>query len=104
MVGKRVMRVKTLKFLEAAGEYKYFILYFNNPFTIKNKYDKMLVFDLVGIIQFYSGDDPDLPVCALYIEEVKDVKIISTSKPDVDLISIERRDGKEISLYGFRAA
>jgi len=103
MVGKRVMRVKTLKFLEAAGEYKYFILYFNNPFTIKNKYDKMLVFDLIGIIQFYSGD-ADLPVCALYIEEVKDVKITSTSKPDVDLISIERRDGKEISLYGFKVA
>lgn len=92
-----------LNFLE--NEYEYFILYVFEPAVVKNRYDKIFILDLIGVIQFYSGD-ADFPICALSlnVNEIKSVKIEPSRKTNVDLIQIERRDGKSIQLYGFKAA
>lgn len=95
--------MKQLPFLDK--KYEYFILTIFDPLIIKNRYDKVLVFDLTGAIQFYSGSE-NSPTCSLYLDrdEIQSVTTSSTRIPNVDLFQIRRRDGKTVSIYGYGAA
>lgn len=83
--------------------YKYYILYLNSPVVI-NKYDKVFVADLVGIVQLYSGDKY-FPTCSLLLcdDEINAISVAAKTN-NMDEIRIERREGEELTLYGFRTA
>lgn len=90
-------------FLKAQAKYEYYILYLNSPVVV-NKYEKIFVFELAGIIQFYSGD-VHFPTCSLCLceDEIQTISVEPQTQ-QIDMIHIERKNGDRLDLYGYKTA